>query len=94
VWNVAPSLFGRVLRPWLRMHLLARGYATMKTLFLALVISGAAIGGTLPTKAATVVITEYNWDHPYWHHHHYGYWHHHRGYWAYRHGEHIFVTID
>ena len=68
------------------MHLLARGYATMKTLFLALVISGALIGGTLPTKAATVVITEYNWDHPYWHHH--------RGYWAYRHGEHVFVTID
>ena len=33
----------------------------MKTLFLALVISGAVIGGTFPTKGATVVIKEYNW---------------------------------
>jgi hypothetical protein len=66
----------------------------MKTLFLVLLILGAVIGGTAVTKAETVVVKEYNWDHPYWHQHHYGYWHHHRGYWAYRHGEHVFITVN
>ena len=93
MWNVAPSLFGRVSRPWPRMHLLARGHATMKTLLLALVISGCGNRRNVATEAATVVIKEYNWDHPSWHHHYYGYWRHHRGCWAYRHGEQIFVAI-
>jgi hypothetical protein len=66
----------------------------MKTLFFGLGVIGVVIGGTSVSKAETVVIKEYNWDNPYWHHHHYGYWRHHRGYWAYRHGEHVFITID
>lgn len=65
----------------------------MKSLFLAVLIIASGICGLSSSKAATVVMQEYNWDHPYWHHHHYGYWHHHRGYWGYRHGEHIFINV-
>ena len=65
----------------------------MKLLVFALVLLGTSIALSPIATAATVVVQEYNWDHPYWHTHHYGYWHHHRGYWVYRHDEHIFVTV-
>jgi hypothetical protein len=66
----------------------------MKSFVFALVLLATVTAMSPIAKAATVVVQEYNWDHPYWHHHHYGYWHHHRGYWAYRHGEHIFITVN
>jgi hypothetical protein len=65
----------------------------MKALIIALAVFGTVIAASQNAKAATVVVQEYNWDHPYWHHHHYGYWHQHRGYWAYRHGEHVFIAV-
>jgi hypothetical protein len=55
------------------------------------IITGSVFAMSSFTQAETVVVPEYNWDHPYWHHHQYGYWHHHRGYWVYRNGEHIFI---
>jgi hypothetical protein len=65
----------------------------MKILILTLAILGTVFAASQGTEAATVVVREYNWDHPYWHHHHYGYWHHHRGYWAYRDGAHVFIAV-
>jgi hypothetical protein len=65
----------------------------MKALILALAVFGTVVAASQNAKATTVVVREYNWDHPYWHHHHYGYWHQQRGYWAYRHGEHVFIAV-
>jgi len=52
----------------------------------ALALLGTVIAVSPIAQAVTVVVQEYNWDQPYWHHH--------RGYWVYRHGEHIFITVD
>jgi hypothetical protein len=65
----------------------------MKTLIRTLALFGAVFAAAPGAKAETVVVHEYNWDHPYWHHHHYGYWHHQRGYWAYQHGAHVFISV-
>jgi hypothetical protein len=66
----------------------------MKKSIFAVLLLASALCMTSFVEAATVTVQEYNWDHPYWHHHHYGYWRHHRGYWAYRHGEHVFINVD
>jgi hypothetical protein len=66
----------------------------MRTFVFALALLGTFIAVSPLARSATVVVQEYNWDHPYWHHHHYGYWHHHRGYWVYRHGAHVFINVD
>jgi hypothetical protein len=42
----------------------------------------------------TVVHTNYNWNHAYWHSHKYGYWNGHRGYWHVVHGDHVFVVVE
>ena len=73
----------------------------MKRLALALAFVGTVIGGAQNADAATVVRTpygtavrtNYNWNHPYWRTHRYGYWNGRRGYWAVRNGRHVFVVV-
>jgi hypothetical protein len=65
----------------------------MKILLLTVALFGTVFAASESAKAATVVIEDSNWDSPYWHHHHYGYWHHQRGYWAVRHGHHVWVVV-
>jgi hypothetical protein len=72
----------------------------MKPLLLTLALLGMVAAKPQTSNAETVVHTRtvvhtnYNWDHAYWHSHKYGYWHGQRGYWHVVHGEHVFVVVN
>jgi hypothetical protein len=72
----------------------------MKPLLLALALLGVVFATLQKSDAETVVHTRtvvhtnYNWNHAYWHSHKYGYWHGQRGYWHVVHGEHVFVVVQ
>ena len=64
----------------------------MKIWFFSLLLCTVALSWQ-PSAKADEDRHDHDWNDPYWHQNHYGYWHGQRGYWKHHHHHHEFIQM-